>query len=89
LPPALPLSSPGTCATSGKRAEEIGLRREPPDAFLADLYDKIPELTVSSLANARRNLSRTRVSALEFIQILDNQKLVRLARRLQKHLTDL
>jgi hypothetical protein len=34
--------------------KKFGLRRAPPDAFLTDLYDKIPDLAVSSLANARR-----------------------------------
>jgi predicted nucleic acid-binding protein len=72
-----------------RELKKFGLRRETPDAFLADLYDKIPNLTVGSLANARRNLSKTRVSASEFIHILNNQKLVHLARRVQKHLTDL
>jgi predicted nucleic acid-binding protein len=72
-----------------KELKKFGLRRETPDAFLADLYDKIPDLTIGSLANARRNLSKTRISASEFIHILNNQKLILLARRVQKHLTDL
>jgi hypothetical protein len=73
-------------------AEELkkhGLRRQSPDTFLAALYDEVPNLTVNSLASARHNLSRTRVSASDFIEILQNQKLVQLARRLQRHLTDL
>lgn len=66
-----------------------GLRRQTPDAFLADLYDKAPDLTVNSLANARRNLNKTRVSAAGFIEILNNQKLGQLAKRVQNHSTDL
>jgi hypothetical protein len=38
----------------------------------SDLYDQTPDLTVT-LANAQRNLGKTRVSASEFIHILDNQ----------------
>jgi hypothetical protein len=67
----------------------FGLRRETPDAFLDDLYKTIPNLIVESLANARRNLSNSRVSAADFIDILKHQKLTRLARRMQDHMTDL
>jgi hypothetical protein len=66
-----------------------GLVRQTPDVFLTDLYEKAPDLTVASLANARRNLSKTRVSASDFIDILKNQKLSQLATSLKKHLTDL
>lgn len=66
-----------------------GLRRQTPDAFLADLFDEAPDLTVGSLANARRNLNKTRVSAAGFIEILDNQKLGQLAKRVQNRSTDL
>jgi hypothetical protein len=72
-----------------RELKKFGLRRETPDAFLADLYEKVPDLMIGSLANARRNLSKSRVSALDFIEILNNQKLRRLAVRMQKHLTDL
>jgi hypothetical protein len=68
---------------------KFGLRRETPDVFLSDLYDRVPDLTIGSLANARRNLTRTRVTALGFIDILNNQKLIRLAKRLQRHIADL
>jgi hypothetical protein len=72
-----------------RELKKVGLRRETPDAFLAGLYDEIPELTVGSLANARRNLKKSRVSASDFIDILNNQNLGRLAKRMQNHLTDL
>jgi hypothetical protein len=66
-----------------------GLRRQTPDAFLADLYDRAPELTVASLANARRNLSETRVSASDFVDILRSQQLIQLAARVAEHVDDL
>jgi hypothetical protein len=44
-----------------RELKKFGLRRETPDAFLAGLYDKVPDLTVGSLANARRNLSTSRI----------------------------
>ena len=69
--------------------KKYGLRRQTPDAFLADLYDQAPDLAVSSLANARRNLSKSRVSASDFIDILNNQKLGQLAKRVRSRLTDL
>jgi len=66
-----------------------GLRTRTPDAFLADVYDHAPDLAVSSLLNARRNLNRSRVSAPEFIDILSNQKLTQLVKRLKKNSIDL
>jgi hypothetical protein len=66
-----------------------GLRRQTPDAFLSDLYDQAPDLVVGSLANARRNLNKSRVSASGFIAILTNQKLGQLAKRVRSRLTDL
>ncbi len=66
-----------------------GLRRQTPDAFLADLHDRAPEMTLASLANARRNLSRTRVSAADFVEIFRGQKLIRLAARVTEHIGDL
>ena len=66
-----------------------GLRRQTPDAFLAALYDQAPDLTVGSLANARRNLSKSRVSAAGFIEILARQKLGQLARRVRSRLSDI
>ena len=66
-----------------------GLRRQTPDAFLADLHDRAPEMTLASLANARRNLSRTRVSAADFVEIFRGQKLIRLAARVAEQIGDL
>lgn len=66
-----------------------GLMRQSPDVFLAALYGHVPEQLVSSLANARSNLSRSRVSATDFIGILRDQKLIRLAAQIEKHVGDL
>jgi PIN domain len=68
-----------------KELKKFGLRREMPDVFLSSLYDKVPDLLISSLANARRNLSKSRVSAPCFINILNNQKLIELAKRADQH----
>jgi hypothetical protein len=72
-----------------KELKKFGLDRASPDTFLSGLYDKAPELMIGSLANARRNLTRTHVSTSDFINVLDGQKLVQLAERAQKHLSDL
>jgi PIN domain len=69
--------------------KKYGLRRQTPDVFLTDLYDRAPDLTVASRVNARRNLNKSRVSASEFIDILGNQKLPQLVTRLKKHPTGL
>jgi hypothetical protein len=63
-------------------AEELmkfGLRCDTPDSFLAELYDEVPLLMIGSLANARRNLRKNRVSAADFVDILRNQNLGQLA----------
>lgn len=69
--------------------EKFGVRAETPDAFLSDVYDQVPELTIGSLANARRNLTKTKVSSSDFINILANQKLTQLANRARDHLSEL
>jgi hypothetical protein len=69
--------------------KKYGLRRQTPDAFLTGLYDNVPDLVVGSLANARRNLNKSRVSASDFIEILNHQKLTQLATRFRKRPTDL
>ena len=72
-----------------RELKKHGLVRQNPDAFLTDLYDKAPDLTLASLANARRNLSKTRISPDDFIDILKNQKLIQLATRTAKRTSDL
>jgi hypothetical protein len=51
---------------------KFGLRSETPDVFLAGLHDVAPKLIIESPANARRNLNKSRVSAPDFIAILNN-----------------
>lgn len=72
-----------------KELKRFDLQRETPDAFLSRLYDDVPDTVVGSLANARRNLTKSRISASGFIGILRSQRLVELARRAQKHHADL
>jgi len=72
-----------------RELKKHGLVRQTPDVLLTDLYEKAPDLVVASLANARRNLRRTRVSPSDFIDILKNQKLSKLTGRIKKHMTDL
>ena len=66
-----------------------GLRRQTPDAFLAGIYDRAPDLAISSLANARRNLRKSRVSQTDFVAILERQKLGQIAERVRSRLTEL
>jgi len=66
-----------------------GLMRQTPDAFLAGLYDRVPDVVIASLANARRNLSRSGMSGPDFLEVLRNQKLLQLGRRVQRHIDDL
>jgi hypothetical protein len=68
---------------------KFGLQGMNPDAFLCGVFNRIPDLVIGSLANARRNLSKTRVSASDFIAILEGQKLVQLARQVEKYASDL
>jgi hypothetical protein len=72
-----------------KELQKFGLRRETPDDFLSGLYDEVPDLVIGSLANARQNLTRTNVSAPDYINVLHRQSLLRLATRAQGHLSDL
>jgi hypothetical protein len=60
-----------------------------PDEFLSEPFNKVPDLVIGSLANARRNLSKTRVAASDFIAILKGQKLVQLAKRVEKYTSGL
>jgi predicted nucleic acid-binding protein len=69
--------------------EKYGVRSQTPDAFLAGLYDEVPDLAVGSLANARRNLNKSRVSASSFVDILRNQRLIQFAKRIEKHLASI
>lgn len=66
-----------------------GLVRQSPDTFLVGLYEQASDMLIGSLASARRNLSRSRVSASDFVAILREQRLAKLTARIEKHLGDL
>jgi hypothetical protein len=72
-----------------KNLKKFGLLRENPDSFLSGIYDEVPDLITGSLANARRNLTRSRVSASTFVDILGSQRLVELAKRVRMRVGDL
>ena len=72
-----------------KELKKFGVRKQTPDTFLSGLYDQVPDLMIGSLANARRNLTKSRISSPDFIDILNNQKLIHLARRAQEHVAEL
>lgn len=69
--------------------KKLGLARQTPDVFLAELYDHAPQHIVASLANARRNLSKSGVTPRGFLDVLKEQKLPQLEKRLRKHAADL
>ena len=69
--------------------KKFGLQRMTPDEFLSGLFEKAPDLVIGSLASARRNLSKSQVSASDFIRILESQKLVQLAKSAGRHVSDL
>ncbi len=71
------------------RRQTPDARRQTPDTFLAGLYEQRPDELTSSLANARRNLSRSHVSASDFVGIVRDQRLTKLAALIEKHLDDL
>jgi hypothetical protein len=52
-------------------------------------HDQAPDLMINSLANACRNLNKSRISVLDFVDILGNQKLTQLVTRRKKHPPDL
>ena len=66
-----------------------GLQKQTPDLFLTRLYDRIPDLTIEAVAGARRNLRRSKVSPMEFVQALRRQKLVRFTAKIESRLSEL
>lgn len=66
-----------------------GLVCQTPDIFLVELYDEMPELVVTSLSNARRNLAKSGVSAVDFFGMLGEQKLLQFESRVRQHVADL
>ncbi|CAN7672415.1 PIN domain-containing protein [Phyllobacterium sp. LjRoot231] len=68
---------------------KYGLSRQTPDDFLFDLYRQFPEVVVTVIANARRNLRKTGLSAAEFIDALKRQKLTRFVAEISRHIDDI
>jgi hypothetical protein len=66
-----------------------GLVAQTPERFLVELYDDAPDLMVGSLANARRNLTKTLVSRADFVDVMRNQRLNELAWKIGGRLSDL
>jgi predicted nucleic acid-binding protein len=48
--------------------KKFGLQRVTPDEFLSGIFEKAPDLVIGSLANARRNLTKSQVRASDFTQ---------------------
>jgi hypothetical protein len=51
--------------------------------------EQTPQHIVASLANARRNLTKSGVTPRGFLDVLKEQKLPQLEKRLRKHAADL
>lgn len=68
-----------------KELRKNRLIRETPDGFLAGIYDEAPDLVIESLANARRNLTKSGSSGQDFLELLGRQGFTKLARRLRSH----
>lgn len=65
------------------------LRAQTPDALLMNLYAAVPDVVVAATANARQNLRRSRISAAEYLDALERQKLFKFAAAMNKHLPEL
>ena len=66
-----------------------GLRKQTPDAFLAQLFDQAPDVMVAVTGRARSNLRISRVSPKEFLNALRGQRLVQFVRRIAAHTAEL
>jgi len=58
-----------------RELKKFGLRKQTPDDFLSGLYDQVSDLMIDSLANARRNLTKSKIWPPDFINILNSQNL--------------
>ncbi|WP_068878793.1 MULTISPECIES: PIN domain-containing protein [unclassified Phenylobacterium] len=54
-----------------------GLRKLNPDAFLMELHAAHPDAVASSVENARRNLTASKIAAADYLTVLERQKLKR------------
>jgi hypothetical protein len=66
-----------------------GLRAETPDDLLMHLYGHIPDALVASTASARRNLRRSLMLPVAFLDALNRQGLSRFVTAMRGHLADL
>jgi hypothetical protein len=53
------------------------------------LYAAVPDVVVAATANARQNLRKSKISAAEFVNTLERQKLRKFAAVMNGHLSDL
>lgn len=72
-----------------KELRKHRLIRETPDGFLADIYDEAPELIIGTIANARRNLTKSGTSSQGFLDLLNNQGFTKLTKRLCSHTAEI
>jgi hypothetical protein len=72
-----------------KELSRHGLRKQKPDAFLLDIYAMAPAAVIAATARARKNLSKSGISAWDFIETLKKQKLIHFAATMTKHVSDL
>lgn len=72
-----------------KELARYHLRKQTPDAFLMSLYAAVPDVVVAATANARQNLRKSKISAAEFVNTLERQKLRKFAAAMNGHLSDL
>jgi predicted nucleic acid-binding protein len=66
-----------------------GLQRQTPDTLLTRLYNDAPDVVIAATANARCNLTRSKISAREFIDTLRRQKLTRFVAQIESRHRDL
>jgi hypothetical protein len=66
-----------------------GLATEDPDMFAVKLYEQIPDLVIASTGNARHNLTKSRISAADFLLALDRQRLHTFSRIMTGHVSSI
>jgi len=66
-----------------------GLKKQTPDAFLAQLFDQAPDVMVAVTGRARSNLRVSRVSPEEFLDALRGQRLDQFVRRIAARMAEL
>jgi hypothetical protein len=65
------------------------IKKQTPDSFLMNLYEVVPDVPVATTSNARQNLRMSGISAVEFLDALERQKLHRFVSVMKAHLGDL